>query len=156
MPCSLVFPGGVIEKGDSSRDWLALYESLGVSSSSLKRVTHVSGERPPIFQYKPSELEMKRYYLNDHSVHHHLFVHHDLFVHCVFSIMCFNCVHHFREISLRISCIRETFEELGVLLCRDKEDIQREAENESVASQFATFKSIEEVKNWQTKVISLT
>uniref|UniRef100_A0A6M2DQE4 Putative nucleoside diphosphate-linked moiety x motif 19 n=1 Tax=Xenopsylla cheopis TaxID=163159 RepID=A0A6M2DQE4_XENCH len=112
MPCSLVFPGGVIEKGDSSRNWLALYESLGVPFNALTKVTQVNGERPPIFQYKPSDDELKR------------------------------------EISLRISCIRETFEELGVLICRDKTDIQ----NKDVSSKFASFKTIDNAREWQKKV----
>lgn len=72
MPCSLVFPGGVIEKGDSSRNWLALYESLGVPFNALTKVTQVNGERPPIFQYKPSDDELKRYALSIVVVKHYL------------------------------------------------------------------------------------
>jgi nucleoside diphosphate-linked moiety X motif 19, mitochondrial len=51
----------------------------------------------------------------------------------------------FRDISLRITAIRETFEELGVLLCKNKEQLKD-------SSLFSNLKNNFDVEFWQKQV----
>lgn len=51
-----------------------------------------------------------------------------------------------RDISLRITAIRETFEELGILICRNKEQLNE-------PSLFSYLLQNFDVEHWQKKVI---
>lgn len=45
-----VFPGGVFEKSDESKDWLKYFESSGITPSKLSELTRVEGSRPPMYK----------------------------------------------------------------------------------------------------------
>lgn len=55
----------------------------------------------------------------------------------------------FRNISLRISAIRETFEELGLLICKTKNAIALQEKNDDIPFASTVEKN---VKYWQTEV----
>lgn len=55
MPNGFVFPGGAIEKCDSSVDWVDLYKAFGESTERMDELTSVKGPRPLIFQRKQDE-----------------------------------------------------------------------------------------------------
>lgn len=109
MPSSIVFPGGQTERADETRDWLALYKTLGVSDKRINQLSLVDGVRPFIFR-KNTQEEIDR------------------------------------EISLRITSIRETFEEVGLLICKNKKQFEDEE------NKFSNYVKNFDVKHWQEKV----
>ncbi|UXI18723.1 hypothetical protein NH340_JMT04666 [Sarcoptes scabiei] len=116
-----VFPGGQIETSDFDYKWYNLFEKCGIDQTKLDLIsTDVIGPRPPIVS-KP------------------LIFNHEKSL----ASQCLNT-----DIALRISAIRETFEEAGILLLTDPK--------KSNLSSFQTL-SLEEISNfdlvgWQEKV----
>lgn len=49
MPNSIVFPGGVIEKSDSDKEWLSMFRSMGISDHQFKELATEQERRPFIF-----------------------------------------------------------------------------------------------------------
>lgn len=49
MPNSIVFPGGVIEKCDSEREWLSVYRSMGIGDHQFKELATEQERRPFIY-----------------------------------------------------------------------------------------------------------
>lgn len=109
MPGTYVFPGGVIEKADGSKNWLNLFEKFGFKSHTFEKL-NPKETRPPIFNNNdPNQIP--------------------------------------KFLSLRISAIRETFEESGILLCRSYKVNYKER-----IARWATSIGGGEMKNWQAKV----
>lgn len=50
MPNSIVFPGGVAEQSDETKDWINFYKSLGIGDNKFKELSSVQGNRSFIFQ----------------------------------------------------------------------------------------------------------
>lgn len=89
MANAFVFPGGYVELADFSPKWWAVFEAAGISRDELARFgDHISGPRPPIFS--ETGVLMVQENLNANVLP--------------------------AEIGLRITAIRETFEEAGILL----------------------------------------
>lgn len=89
MANAYVFPGGYVELADFSTKWWAVFEAAGMSRDELYNFgADIRGPKPPIFT-EPGVL-MKEDNLNANILP--------------------------AEVALRITAIRETFEETGVLL----------------------------------------
>ncbi|RZC36558.1 hypothetical protein BDFB_000473 [Asbolus verrucosus] len=108
MPEMYVFPGGNVEKNDSSSQWLKLYEKFGFGKESFDELKPT--ENMPKILQDDGENELPKY------------------------------------LSFRISAIRETFEECGVLLCKSPKI------NHDVNSKWASFVGGLELIKWQHKV----
>ncbi|XP_065355893.1 acyl-coenzyme A diphosphatase NUDT19 [Calliphora vicina] len=93
-----VFPGGIYDPFDESIEWLKYFEEFGVTQQSLKELVIIDGEteRPKILAPQGTGC-YDRFFKNSKI--------------------------WAREISLRINAIRETFEEVGVFLCRNREQL---------------------------------
>ena len=84
-----VFPGGYVDLADFSAEWWTVFEAAGISRSQLMALgNHITGSRPPI--------------LTDNGL---LMQHRACRAECLPP-----------GIALRITAIRETFEETGILL----------------------------------------
>lgn len=86
---AFVFPGGYVELADFSPKWWSVFESAGMSRSELAKFgSNIAKPRPPIFT-EPGILMQEEYLSNDIIP---------------------------PDVALRITAIRETFEETGILL----------------------------------------
>lgn len=86
---AFVFPGGYVELADFSPKWWSVFENAGMSRSELSSFgSHISKPRPPIMT-EPGVLMAEEYLSNDIIP---------------------------PDVALRITAIRETFEETGILL----------------------------------------
>lgn len=110
MANAIVFPGGVIEKADSNRNWLDLYSKIGVQDS---RLNALRCDRNTDFIYQKAS--------EDEQIE--------------------------RELSLRISAIRETFEEVGILLAKGQEALQMD--NQGL---YTTALTGFDIQYWQKEV----
>lgn len=137
MPNSVVFPGGVIEKCDSKREWLTVYRSMGISDHQFKELATEQACRPFIYDRLNSihggacKDDIERLaieFLYNYSYLIHIFIPN-------------------RDISLRITAVRETFEELGLLICKNKDQL---ATTEQIPFS-STVKNFD-VKSWQKEV----
>ncbi|XP_049962699.1 acyl-coenzyme A diphosphatase NUDT19 [Schistocerca serialis cubense] len=103
MPGSYVFPGGVAESSDGSKEWLQLYKDNGYTITEENAGGRTQNMN--ISQYIPEILPLK------------------------------------------IAAIRETFEEAGILLCKNKH-----VHFQSPVSYWASYISSYETETWQNKV----
>lgn len=110
MPGTYVFPGGNIDKSDSSPDWLKLYERFGFKIDAFNKL-NPQVNRPNIFTNFDEHKEIPKY------------------------------------ISLRITAIRETFEECGILICRSFKINYKER-----LARWASFIEGPETQKWQKMV----
>lgn len=86
---AFVFPGGYVELADFSPKWWAVFENAGMPRSELSKFgAEIEKPRPPIFT-EPGVLMQEEYLSNDIIP---------------------------PDVALRITAIRETFEETGILL----------------------------------------
>lgn len=112
MPNAIVFPGGVIEPADSTRNWLDLYSKLGVRDARLAAL-RCDQDLDFIYQKNSDDEQIER------------------------------------ALSLRISAIRETFEEVGILLAKGQKDLAMDA-----SGLYAVAKSGFDITHWQKEVRS--
>lgn len=49
-PGAIVFPGGVVESADQTKDWLEFYRKFGVDDSKFKSINKTTPNRSFIFQ----------------------------------------------------------------------------------------------------------
>lgn len=121
MPNGIVFPGGAIEKCDSEPSWLSLFASMGCNESHFKAIAsdQKAGSRPFIFDRL-------------HRIHEGA-----------------GATEIERDISLRISAVRETFEELGILIAKTQQQL-----NDRSAADVLYSKAVGQfdVKKWQKEV----
>uniref|UniRef100_A0A1Y1L567 Nudix hydrolase domain-containing protein n=1 Tax=Photinus pyralis TaxID=7054 RepID=A0A1Y1L567_PHOPY len=108
LPNATVFPGGAVDKSDTSKNWLKLYEKFGFKSEWLDSLN--------------SNIDISLLFKSDDE----------------------NEIP--KSISLRIAAIRETFEETGILMCKNVKNISDET------SSWADYITSEEIQKWQTKV----
>ncbi|KAI1281965.1 Nucleoside diphosphate-linked moiety X motif 19 [Halotydeus destructor] len=95
MASAYVFPGGQVELADYSPRWWSLFEKMGVSQSDLEQFSaSVNGTRPPMVTDPMTLIKARAAGEIDQNATNLLPA----------------------DIALRISAIRETFEEAGVLL----------------------------------------
>ncbi|XP_058981169.1 acyl-coenzyme A diphosphatase NUDT19 [Musca domestica] len=115
-----VFPGGILDLSDESVEWLKYFQEFGISQEALKQLVVVDGktERPKILAAQGT------------GCYDRFFKNHKIWA---------------REISLRINAIRETFEEVGILVCRNKEQLYS-----PVTEGFC--KELRDIKEWQKAV----
>ncbi|TMW39306.1 hypothetical protein DOY81_015614, partial [Sarcophaga bullata] len=95
-----VFPGGIYDAYDESVEWLKYFEEFGVTQQSLKELLVLDNgvtERPKILQPQGN------------GCYDRFFKKSKIWA---------------REISLRINAIRETFEETGIFLSRNREQLK--------------------------------
>ncbi|CAG5124792.1 unnamed protein product [Candidula unifasciata] len=118
MPDVYVFPGGMLDNTDFSKDWL---EVLGDSCGSLD-VFSTSQEGSPIFS-RPRDAEFS---------------------------------HIPSEVALRITAIRETFEESGILLARPASDLADKDHFSNTRPLFATVCNVPEAtaSKWRKSIMS--
>lgn len=138
-----VFPGGIYDAYDENVEWLKYFEEFGVSQQALKELLVLDNgetERPKILQpqgngcydrfFKKSKIWAR--YANQLK-------------HFKLSKLQFNCNNFYREISLRINAIRETFEETGIFLSRNREQL-------SSSSKEAFYLTGYDIEKWQKAV----
>lgn len=122
MASAYVFPGGQIEISDFDMKWKGLFEKCGFSSDNLREITdNIVGPRPPISY---DSITLRKLSEKERSV-------------------LLNS-----DIALRISAIRETFEEAGILLLTNVKDQQ--ATHGSLCSHVP--ETALDFGEWQTKV----
>lgn len=118
---AFVFPGGYVELADFSPKWWSVFSAAGIEREKLEKFgSDIRKPRPPIFT-EPGVL-MKEEYL-----------HTDVLP---------------GDIALRITAIRETFEETGILLLNKPPDVQKTS---AFLSETIFSKDIN-IKEWQKKV----
>lgn len=121
------FPGGHIEKADFSADWWSIFSDQEVYRGHLNALIVKDVPKSPIMM-KPQILES------------------------------LSKAKDFLppELALKISAIRETFEESGVLLATTGEEFKRNNNNtgssHSLTKSISYFSDPEELKDWQVKV----
>ena len=114
MANAFVFPGGYVELADFSTKWWAVFEAAGMSRNELSRFgSDIQGSRPPIFT--EAGVLMQEEYLSADILP--------------------------ATVALRITAIRETFEETGILLL-NRPDHGNAGHNLSKT----------ELKSWQAKI----
>lgn len=119
---AFVFPGGYVELADFSTKWWAVFEAAGMSRSELTRFgADIKGPRPPICS-EPGVLMQEEYLSAD--------------------ILPGN-------VALRITAIREAFEETGILLLNRAPS--RNSNKTAVFASETDFAKID-IKSWQKKI----
>ncbi|KAH8404925.1 hypothetical protein KR222_010669 [Zaprionus bogoriensis] len=97
MPNQCVFPGGLLDAdGDESVAWLNYFEEFGVPEQALRRLVVIGEHRPAILAPQGT------------GCYDRFFKRSKIWA---------------REITLRLTALRECFEEVGVLLCRSREQL---------------------------------
>ncbi|BFF94076.1 nucleoside diphosphate-linked moiety X motif 19 [Drosophila madeirensis] len=92
-----VFPGGLLDsEADEAVSWLQYFEEFGVPQEALRRLVLLHDNRPAILAPQGTGC-YDRFFKRSH----------------IWS----------REITLRLTALRECFEEVGVLLCRSKNEL---------------------------------
>jgi len=120
MANAFVFPGGYVELADFSTKWWAVFEAAGATRDQLYDFgSDIRGPKPPIFT-EPGVL-MKEENLNANLLP--------------------------AEIALRITAIRETFEETGILLLNKSPSMR---DSRTVA--FDTANSKINLNDWKKKI----
>jgi len=120
---AFVFPGGYVELADFSTKWWAVFEAAGMSRAELARFGYeIKGPRPPIFT-EPGVL-MKEEYL-----------HADILP---------------GNVALRITAIRETFEETGILLL-NRAPALRDSKTSAFLADSDLAKT-DDIREWQKKI----
>ncbi|KNC22246.1 hypothetical protein FF38_00605 [Lucilia cuprina] len=98
-----VFPGGIYDPFDESIEWLKYFQEFGVEQQLLKELLVIDGEteRPKILAPQGT------------GCYDRFFKSSKIWA---------------REISLRINAIREAFEEVGVFLCRNRQQLHSKSQ----------------------------
>ncbi|KAH8273633.1 hypothetical protein KR018_004973, partial [Drosophila ironensis] len=113
-----VFPGGLLDNAaDESVEWLQYFEDFGVPQEALRRLVLIRDDRPAILAPQGTGC-YDRFFKRSN----------------IWS----------REITLRLTAVRECFEEVGVLLCRSSKDLD-----------FGPVSCVQDVPNlqeWQHRV----
>ncbi|EDW13470.2 nucleoside diphosphate-linked moiety X motif 19 [Drosophila mojavensis] len=118
-----VFPGGLLEvEADESVAWLQYFEEFGVLQASLRGLVLISEQRPTILAPQGT------------GCYDRFFKRSKIWA---------------REITLRLAALRECFEEVGVLLCRNRAQVHQTA---AVAQ--AAQLDADSLKTWQARVHS--
>ncbi|XP_023163916.2 nucleoside diphosphate-linked moiety X motif 19 isoform X2 [Drosophila hydei] len=116
-----VFPGGLLETdADESVAWLQYFEEFGVTQASLRDLILVSEERPAILAPQGT------------GCYDRFFKRSKIWA---------------REITLRLAALRECFEEVGILLCRNQAQLTQTVEVAQAAQLEHDF-----LKTWQARV----
>jgi nucleoside diphosphate-linked moiety X motif protein 19 len=119
---AFVFPGGYVELADFSTKWWAVFEAAGMSRTELSAFgSDIKGTRPPIFT--EAGVLMQEEYLSSDILP--------------------------STVALRITAIRETFEETGILLLN-----RAPSRRDSKTSAFQTENDFAKIdmKAWQQKI----
>lgn len=120
MASAYVFPGGQVEVADFDHRWYELYAQLGFTRADLDAFsTDIVGPRPPIIDQSVTLSKLRQD----------------------------NVPLLASDIGLRISAIRETFEEAGILLLTSLQDQQANSENCCTA-----VEKLDNFADWQLKV----
>lgn len=119
MPNFVVFPGGAIEPADSRPEWLTSLRQMGVPDDRFAVLRTEQKQRPFIFDHT-------------HPIHGG-----DENVSAID-----------RNISLRLSAIRETFEEVGIFIGQSATGMTSKGDQ----SGFAVAYDLADAKQWQDKV----
>lgn len=117
MPSAFVYPGGAVELSDFDTKWYRLFEKSGLARPKLEdSITgNIGGPRPPIVT---NPLTVRQLTTSGGSILH-------------------------PDIALRITAIRETFEEAGILLLTSSDNL---------ANRTAVKLSQSELSSWQLRV----
>ncbi|XP_016975960.1 nucleoside diphosphate-linked moiety X motif 19 [Drosophila rhopaloa] len=91
-----VFPGGLLDKADESVAWLQYLEEFGVPQEALRRLVLIRDDRPAILA--PQGTGCYDRFFKRSSIWS-------------------------REITLRLTAVRECFEEVGLLMCRNRSQL---------------------------------
>ncbi|XP_034474673.1 nucleoside diphosphate-linked moiety X motif 19 isoform X2 [Drosophila innubila] len=96
-PNHSVFPGGLLDtEGDESVAWLEYLDHFGVPEEQLRRLVLVNDQRPALLAPQGT------------GCYDRFFKRSKIWA---------------REITLRLTALRECFEEVGILLCRNREQL---------------------------------
>lgn len=132
MPNYVVFPGGAIEPADSRPDWLTSLRRLGVPDERFAMLRTEQIRRPFIFDHT-------------HPIHGG-----GAAAGTANDPSDTGTVAIDRNISLRLSAIRETFEEVGILIGRSAAGLASECDQQD---RLAEAYELDDVKQWQDKVL---
>ncbi|KAH8412292.1 hypothetical protein KR009_001024, partial [Drosophila setifemur] len=114
----VVFPGGHLDtEADESVAWLQYFEEFGVPEEALRHLVLIRDDRPAILAPQGTGC-YDRFFKSSRI--------------------------WAREITLRLTALRECFEEVGVLLCRSRSDLDFGA--------VACVQDVPDLKAWQRRV----
>ncbi|KAM8715163.1 hypothetical protein ACLKA7_002243 [Drosophila subpalustris] len=118
-----VFPGGMLDvEGDESVAWLEYFDHFGVSEEQLRRLVLISEHRPGVLAPQGT------------GCYDRFFKRSKIWA---------------REITLRLTALRECFEEVGILLCRNHEQM---TQLDSDGDLSAYFQQNFDLEAWQRRV----
>lgn len=122
VPNQSVFPGGLLDtEGDESVAWLEYFEQFGIPEVQLRRLILISENRPGLLAPQGT------------GCYDRFFKRSKIWA---------------REITLRLTALRECFEEVGILLCRTREQLAQIDEDVLLAQFHENF----DREAWQRRV----
>ncbi|XP_030569813.1 nucleoside diphosphate-linked moiety X motif 19 [Drosophila novamexicana] len=120
-----VFPGGLLDvEGDESVAWLEYFEQFGVSQESLRSLILISEHRPGILAPQGN------------GCYDRFFKRSKIWA---------------REITLRLTALRECFEEVGILICRSRAQLNQ-LDAVALTAQFQPEQQHFDRESWQRRV----
>ncbi|EDW03191.1 GH10627 [Drosophila grimshawi] len=120
-----VFPGGLLDtEADENVAWLDYFEQFGVSQAALRRLVLIDEHRPAILAPQGN------------GCYDRFFKRSKIWA---------------REITLRLTALRECFEEVGILLCRSREQLEQ-LDAVALTAQFQQQHPNFDRESWQRRV----
>ncbi|XP_023032429.1 acyl-coenzyme A diphosphatase NUDT19 isoform X2 [Drosophila willistoni] len=118
MPNQTVFPGGLLDtEADETVAWLQYFDEFGIKEEALRQLVLIHDNRPNILAPQGT------------GCYDRFFKRTSIWA---------------REIILRLTALRECFEEVGILLCRNRNNLDY--------GQVAQYENVPDLEYWQQRV----